>query len=99
MTISSVRRGRPKGKNGEPKTSAERTRAYREKLKSAGGVSITLALEESEVALMEALKEKWNLPDSAPNAEIIRAMLVVLNGHEFISSGCKIKAKVKITSR
>ncbi len=48
---------------------------------------------------MEALKEKWNLPDSAPNAEIIRAMLVVLNGHEFISCGCKIKAKVKITSR
>lgn len=95
MITSPNRRGRPKGERAQ-KTSAERQRTYRKKLRDSGGATISLDLEKDELQLLETIKNQWGLPLNASNADVIKAMAVVLNGHTFIANGIRIKAHIEI---
>lgn len=98
MLNKQKRVGRPKGKT-PPKTATERYKASMQKLKDSGGKRVNVALSADEVAILADLKQKWLMPINATEADVIKAMTVVLSGSKLITRTLSIEAVVTTHTR
>lgn len=98
MLTHGKRRGRPKGSH-EPVSTTSRVEKFRNKLRAEGGAISTVNLDAQELAILTDIKSCWNLPPKTSSSEVIKAMICILGGGEYITPGKTIKAAVIIEER
>ncbi|HFO6435571.1 TPA: hypothetical protein ACHKR4_005091, partial [Escherichia coli] len=89
------RRGPPKSST-PPLSAKERARRYRNKVKEKGGCEIRTYFDANELDLLVHVRKQWNLPLEATQADVIRAMVVVLGGHTLVTTGKRVSAAITI---
>ena len=93
MITPKKRRGPPKS-DVPPLSGKERARIYRNKIKTTGGAEVRVNLDATEIALLDDIREKWNLSADTTNSEVLKAMVVVLSGNTLITRGNRVTADI-----
>lgn len=91
MITEKRRRGPPKS-DVPPLSGKERARRHREKIKNNGGAEVKVNLDADEIALLNEVRQRLNLPVNSTNADVIKAMAIVLAGKKLITAGSRLKA-------
>ncbi|HCM9477429.1 TPA: hypothetical protein N5N91_004641 [Enterobacter roggenkampii] len=98
MITSSKKVGRPKGKTA-PKSQAELYKKSMEKLINAGGARLNTILHGDDISALTRFKEMYDLPPKTSNAEVIRILIMLIDGKKYQLTGGELIATVKKVSR
>jgi len=98
LITSSKKVGRPKGKTA-PKSQADLYKKSMEKLINGGGTRLSTILHGEDVAALERFRKEYDLPAKTTNAEVIRILIMLIDGKKYQLTGSEIVASVKKVPR
>lgn len=94
MIVTTKRRGRPKGTK-PPESKAITYQRAMLKNEKEGGVRLNSILRGEDVQALERFRDDLALPKSMSYAQIMKIMIVLLDGKEFQRSGYTVTATLE----
>lgn len=94
MITAAKKRGRPRGTKPPESRSSSYRRAM-EKNEKEGGVRLNSILRGEDVKALERFRTDLSLPATMSYASLMKIMIVLLDGKEFLRNGYTVTAKIE----